>query len=178
MFDKKYVYKLTFPNGKAYFGVTRDIYNRWGNNGNQYRGQKVFEHIREYGWNNIKKEILYEGDGSVACNNRVLRIERALIELWGEDCYNESANPTVPISDGRAYRKGTGIWWTIDGVSKPATDWCKDYKKKYSAVLSRIKKHGLTPIQALTYPNVPSTRTRFAREYWLSLGLSVPQNLV
>lgn len=57
MYDKKYLYKLTFPNGKAYFGATRDITQRWANNGQHYRHQQVYKYIQKYGWDNIKKKF-------------------------------------------------------------------------------------------------------------------------
>ena len=56
------VYKHTFPNEKAYIGITKSKYikNRWGKNGNSYKGQYVYRAIKKYGWGNIKHEVLFE----------------------------------------------------------------------------------------------------------------------
>lgn len=164
---KKYVYKLTFPNGMVYFGVTNDIDRRWANNGDHYKHQPVGKHIREYGWEKIKKEVIYEGDGGIECNAIALNIERSLIEMWGESCYNYNGNSI------RHPTKGKGLKWTIDGVTKTAVEWCREYDKSYCRVLSRIDRHHLTPKQALTYPPVPPESRNDAKGYWESLGLEV-----
>lgn len=54
------VYKHTFPNGKVYIGITKiEPENRW-NKGHGYRGQElIMDAIIEYGWRNIKHEVLY-----------------------------------------------------------------------------------------------------------------------
>ena len=58
--DKNYiVYAHVFPNGKKYIGITeRDYLKRWGKNGKNYKGQKVFDAICYYGWRNVKHYIL------------------------------------------------------------------------------------------------------------------------
>lgn len=57
------VYRHTFPDGKVYIGITgKPPEQRWGKNGLNYRGQsKIFSAILEYGWKNIKHEILLTG---------------------------------------------------------------------------------------------------------------------
>ena len=53
------VYKLTFPTGKTYVGYTGQTPEKRWRNGYTYREQpEMFEAIMEYGWRNIKKEIL------------------------------------------------------------------------------------------------------------------------
>lgn len=167
MTNKKYLYVLKFPNGMSYFGVSHDINARWANNGLHYKHQPVYKYILQYGWDNIKKEIIYEGDGSADCNELVLAVERSLIEIWGESCYNRNANPITHPT------KGKGLTWTIDGVTKTAVEWCEVYNRRYCRVISRINRHKLTPKQALTYPPVPSNRRYDAKGYWRSLGLEV-----
>lgn len=53
------VYKHTFPDGKVYIGQTRsgETERRW-QNGNGYCGQKVYEAIKRFGWDNIRHEII------------------------------------------------------------------------------------------------------------------------
>lgn len=50
-------------------------------------------------------------------------------------------------------RKRERVMWEINGVSKYAADWCREYGIEYSVVANRIKK-GLTPLEALTAPKV------------------------
>lgn len=38
MQTKRYVYKLTFPDGMVYFGSTSDVKRRWGESGAEYKG--------------------------------------------------------------------------------------------------------------------------------------------
>ena len=55
---KKYLYRLTFPNGKVYIGVTSNIHQRWISQGAAYKGSVVGEAIQQFGWDNVKKEVL------------------------------------------------------------------------------------------------------------------------
>ena len=53
------VYCLTFQDGKKYVGMTKqDIRRRW-RKGKGYEGQPVYDAILAFGWENIKREILY-----------------------------------------------------------------------------------------------------------------------
>ena len=56
------IYKLIFPNGKVYIGQTKqEIQKRWGFQGKGYNNcPKVYNAILKYGWENVKKEILYD----------------------------------------------------------------------------------------------------------------------
>ena len=56
------IYKLIFPNGKVYIGQTKqEIQKRWGFQGKGYKNcPKVYNAILKYGWENVKKEILYD----------------------------------------------------------------------------------------------------------------------
>lgn len=61
--EKRYcVYKHTFPNGRVYIGITnRNPLDRW-QGGNGYKGHdEMYADILEYGWKNIRHEILDEG---------------------------------------------------------------------------------------------------------------------
>ena len=60
--DKIYtVYLFTFPNGKRYCGYTsQSPRHRWGVNGEGYQKcPLVYRAIQKYGWENIKKEIIF-----------------------------------------------------------------------------------------------------------------------
>lgn len=59
MKERKYsVYIHKFPNGKVYVGLTKQTLDqRWGKNGNGYKGQLVYDAILEYGWDNVEHEV-------------------------------------------------------------------------------------------------------------------------
>lgn len=59
--QRKYsVYKHTCTNGKVYIGATgMDPETRFGKNGILYKPLRFYEAIKEYGWNNIKHEVLF-----------------------------------------------------------------------------------------------------------------------
>lgn len=81
------VYKLTFPNGKYYIEKTKQRpEDRW-NNGEGYQGQRVYQAIVKYGWNNVKKEIL----ASDLNDKEAAKIEHICIKLYNsmENGYND-----------------------------------------------------------------------------------------
>lgn len=53
--------------------------------------------------------------------------------------------------------------WEINGVSKPARDWCKEYDISYSSVMRRMRQNGMTLIEALTTEKVKYTYVKY---YW------------
>ena len=56
------VYCHTCPNGKRYIGITScSVKKRWGSNGILYKEQLFYSAIQEFGWDNIKHEILFDG---------------------------------------------------------------------------------------------------------------------
>lgn len=71
------IYKYTFPNGKIYIGKTKtSIEVRAGSNGIRYgTNTLVGRAIHKYGWDNVKKEILYSNLSKEWANN----LERLLI---------------------------------------------------------------------------------------------------
>lgn len=59
------LYKLTFPNGKCYIGITRQaLKDRWlcGHGYKPKKGKRSImdEAIKEYGWDNVIKEVLID----------------------------------------------------------------------------------------------------------------------
>lgn len=53
--------------------------------------------------------------------------------------------------------KGT---WTINGVTKPMTDWCSDYGVSYSTVMYRVNHKNMSIEDALTTYELPCGRPR------------------
>lgn len=180
--DKHDLYKLTFPNGMVYIGIAYDAKERWANDGLHYQGQKVYEYIEKFGWKNIKREILVHipfsdsGKGWLWNNDTLRRLERELIHAYGDRCYNLQASKSFHVDVARRAReKGNyapQIWWEIDGVCKPAKEWCSDYGKSYGVAKNRMERYGLTPKQALTFPTVPSKGgyNRDPVRYWRECG--------
>lgn len=168
MRQKKYVYKFTFPNGKVYIGTTCDTDTRWQYCGALYNTQAVGRAIREFGWDNIRKEIVFsDPDNEIA----VLDEEKRLIELYGDNSYNHADNPMWKFDPKSLGSAGGYIHvWSIDGEIKPAQDWCKIYNRDLSNTLAKIKKYGMSPLEALTAPIVPSEYKMRAWLYWRKCG--------
>lgn len=172
MYNKQFLYKLTFPNGKVYIGCTANIESRWGNGGINYKGQPVYDAIVEYGWNNVKKEVLLQLPPTIENDNKIKKLERELIFAYSGNSYNivsteENSNNISNRNIGKRY---FGTLWTIDGIEKPAVQWCKDYGISYTCVLSRINRFGFSPKEALMLPKVPPKFSRDAMKYWKSVG--------
>lgn len=93
------VYQHIFPNKIYYIGITsQDPIIRW-NNGNGYKGQKLYELIQKYNWDKeVKHEILY----SHLTQEEASTIEKYLISAWRvidpqRICYNISAGGIAPL---------------------------------------------------------------------------------
>ena len=79
-----YVYIHTLPNGKIYVGETKDPKSRWFDE-NNYKGNKRFyKAIEEYGWDNVKHEIVCSCESEMEA-----RIYEALL-IYMLDSENES----------------------------------------------------------------------------------------
>lgn len=59
--------------------------------------------------------------------------------------------------------------WTIDGITKSRSQWCKEHKMNVSKANKRIE-IGCTPKEALTFPTAPENRKRYTKEWWLENG--------
>lgn len=172
-YDKKYLYKLTFPNGMVYIGTARDVKSRWAGSGSHYKGSVVGNAIEEFGWDNIKREIILKLSGNIRDNDIILAMERELIRAYGDRCYNEACTDAYieRKREKEAPLHKCKVFWEIDGVEKPAKAWCEEYNSSYIKACRRMQKYGLTPKQALTFPSVPQEYQRKAMEYWRELGL-------
>ena len=45
-----------------------------------------------------------------------------------------------------------GVVWEINGIKKAMSDWCAEYGVSYQLAQYRVKKAGMTPLEALTAP--------------------------
>lgn len=164
---KNTVYKLTFPNNMVYIGVSTNVISRWYGKGEHYKNQEVKKAIDYYGWENIKKEVIVKISHNNENDIAIKAMERELIKAYDNRCYNVMC---TEIHNKTQNHFGAKRFWTIEGVTKSAVEWCQEYKKSYAAVLKRIERHNLTPIQALTFPNVPKCYKNKAKEYWEKQG--------
>lgn len=164
---KHYVYRFTFPNGKVYIGSTQDVDERWQYGGTLYQNQPVGKAIEEYGWENVKKEVVFfSKDGA-----KVEAEEKRLIAVCGDNSYNCADNPNWKPEFKKKPRGRKGGYvhvWTINGETKPASEWCRIYGKDLSNTLVKINKFHMTPVEALSAPKVP--RGKKPCEYWREVG--------
>lgn len=59
--DNYKVYVLLFPNKKVYVGSCYAVFKRWANGKGYQENKELNDAIEKYGWNNIKKYIIYSG---------------------------------------------------------------------------------------------------------------------
>ena len=125
---KHFVYRFTFPNGKVYIGSTQDIDTRWQYSGTLYKKLAVGKAIDEFGWENVKKEVVFFSKNGAAVEAK----EKELIAEYGDNSYNCADNPNwkMEFSKKPVGCKGGYVHvWTINGETKTAGDWCKIYGK-------------------------------------------------
>jgi len=65
------------------------------------------------------------------------------------------------------------ITWEINGVAKPAAEWCREYDVNYTTAKERMKR-GMTPYEALTAKPDHSSYTRY---YWRKSKKSSPSTV-
>ena len=96
------VYRLIFPDGKLYFGQTKDIKTRW-KSVHMYKGTTfLYDNLLRVGWNNVKKEVIAD---HLSCEDS-RKLEGWLIERYDttnpENGYNKSKGIILP--EDRAVR--------------------------------------------------------------------------
>ena len=87
--NKSYcVYVHILPNDKRYYGMTKDIKDRWHNNGAGYRKNhhEFYNDILFYGWDNIEHIIVAKGltkDEAVWLEEELIRTNRTYDSEYG-----------------------------------------------------------------------------------------------
>ncbi len=89
---KKYsVYIHTFPNGKKYVGVTcLPVNARWCNGKGYDNHKKMNEAIKEFGWENVKHEIIFSGLTQTEASEKERELIKELKTTDEEYGYNAS----------------------------------------------------------------------------------------
>lgn len=90
-----YVYVHTVPNGKIYVGATKDPVKRWGNGEGYISNKAFYDDIKNYGWKNIKHEIVASYDN----NQDALKLEAVLIALLHSEHPDRGYNQTTIYDD-------------------------------------------------------------------------------
>lgn len=139
------VYVHTFPNMKRYVGLTKQKPEiRWGFNGWGYHNQPVYKAIEEFGWINIKHEV-------VATDLEIFEaqeLEKLLIEKY------DSINNGYNISTGGGL--GSECWceFEYNGEIYTAKELAEmsRYDLSYHDITNRINEHGWTVEKAISTP--------------------------
>jgi len=129
------VYMHVSPNEKLYIGMTQDIEQRYGYNGNGYREQPGFhDAIKKYGWGNLDHAVIASDLSKEEAEERE---HDAIVTLnTHEDGYNRndggsgrSEKPVRCINDGKIYNS-----------IKEATERCNLSEGFVCKVLKGVKK--------------------------------------
>lgn len=127
------VYKHTFPNGKVYIGMTSINPNARWNNGNGYKGKLISKAISEFGWDNVKHDVLY----SELTEENAKQIEILLINKYKSNDkrfgYNTTKGGEV-VSDNTKKK----ISESVSG--KNNHNYGKTLSKEYKEKISKTKK--------------------------------------
>lgn len=80
------LYKHTFPNGKVYYGITKQgAEKRWRSGKGYDENQVVRKAIDKYGWDNIKHEVIMDG---LTCEEAQEEEIKAIASEGIENTYN------------------------------------------------------------------------------------------
>lgn len=119
-------------NGKKYFGITfRRPEERWGNNGCNYKGQRFYNAIQKYGWDNFDHEI-------IKTNLSKSEAENAEIEYISK--YNTTNNNC-------GYNIATGGMITDEFTIKSVDEYDLDgnFIQNWRSIIEASKYHNVDP---------------------------------
>lgn len=98
------IYKHTCPDGKVYIGQTfsGETEHRW-QKGNSYKGQQFYKAIEEYGWDNIRHEVIEDDIPGDLIDER----ERFYIKKY--DSFQNGWNATIGGKYGGCTHKESAL---------------------------------------------------------------------
>lgn len=149
---KQYLYLLTFPNEMVYVGIAYDIADRWVSSGGAYKGQPVYDAICEFGWENVKKEVLLYIPSDENGTSQIRAKEQELIEHYGDRCYNQQGKQSfyTAIHDRRKIET-----LTYGGQTKTYREWGQEQGVTVSDATIRYRiKRGWSVEDALFTPPI------------------------
>ena len=125
--DNHIIYNHTFPNNKIYVGQTygdNEVeWNRRFQKGNGYRSNRsMYQAIREYGWDNVKTDILFTGLSKQEADH----IETLMIALYDATNTNIGYN----ISRGGAGNNQGKNSHSKDYRKEERVEYHKQYRKE------------------------------------------------
>lgn len=142
-----YLYRLTFPNGKVYIGVTtnpkkrfsRHYYNARTHRGNSYR---LYNAIRKYGWELVNKDILMAGDSTLIFSEekRFIFWYKSQSKDYG---YNLAPGGVTPMLLGMKHRPESIL--KMKGRPSPAYWKGKTLSSEHKQRLSEARKRRPSP---------------------------------
>lgn len=141
------VYAHKFPNNKYYIGLTRQNPDaRWGNNGNGYRQQPVYDAIVQYGWDNIE-HIIVKSDLSLP---EAQQLEKELI-IQCDSIINGYNISTGGGAGGKSWCEFeyNGILYSAEELAEMS-----DYDITAHDVTTRINNHKWSLEKTLNTPKV------------------------
>ena len=135
------VYVHIVPNGKRYYGMTKDIKRRWKNDGYDYRNNiDFYEAIQLYGWDNIEHLIIADNltkeeaellEEELIRDNKTYESEYGYNRYIGRKLTNEYKEA---ISGENSYFYGRDM----AGVNNPF--YSKHHSEETKAKMSEAKK--------------------------------------
>lgn len=154
------IYLFTFPNGKKYCGYTsqENIQNRWRGGAGYKKCPLVWRAIQKYGWDNIKKEIIF----SFPTVEQALKKEQEIIQKYQLTDSNYGYNLDVGGKPGGSSHLTEQGKRNISQAHKLL--WQDpSYRKKMSQAFKKVphKPHSEATkqkISAAKMGNVPSNR--------------------
>lgn len=163
--EPRQVYMLTFPNGMVYVGCTCDVKSRWNGRGAGYESLEVGKAIKEFGWENVRKDVVFQLPDDCEGSAEVCRyIEEFLIKKFEKNNYNMKGTSRY---DNRVMVPVFGELLSVSGMIE------KYGRTKVYVAHTRLKKYNITIEEALTLPAAPPHMRQRQKEYWRSLGYDV-----
>lgn len=137
------LYMHTVPNGKRYIGMTRrDPKKRWNGGSGYSTNAEFYADIKEYGWGNIKHEILMQSESQEEIEKWEVELITKYQTMNPRHGYNFTRGGKYhgEVSD-RTRRK-------LRKTSNPANEvpcMCVETRRKYKSLSSAARANGVTP---------------------------------
>jgi hypothetical protein len=174
--QKRQVYMLRFPNGMVYIGTTYDVFQRWASSGAHYKGMLVGDAIEEFGWENVKKDIVFQLPEGEESTYFCECIEKQLIERYQHKSYNERGTKRYNRRMSEIRKKSDRVYEKIaipfNGGTKTRDELIEEYGPgRFTQAYEWIQKYDITIEQAFTLPRAPKGMRSI--DYWNSIGIPV-----